>query len=171
MALLAPAKQVYLYIMYPVLNFPAYNFRFRETAGRREVFDAVRRKFVALTPEEWVRQHVIRFLADDRKYPLSLIHVEGGLELNNLKKRFDALVYNNLGKPVMLVECKAPSVKISQAVFDQASRYNLAFSVEYLLVSNGMEHFCCHIDFEKQNITFLDSIPLYTAVPPTPVQL
>lgn len=149
--------------MLPVLNFPQYTFRLKETNGRREVFDPVRRKFVALTPEEWVRQHVIQFLAEDRKYPLSLIHVEGGLELNNLKKRFDALVYNNSGQPTLLVECKAPGVKITQAVFDQAARYNMAFKVEYLLVSNGLEHFCCHIDFDKQSISFLDSIPLYTS--------
>lgn len=144
------------------LNFSNYEFRLRENAGKREVFDPVRRKFVALTPEEWVRQHVIRFLNEDRKYPLSLIHVEGGLEINNLKKRFDILVYNNLGKPELLVECKAPSVKISQAVFDQAARYNLAFNVRLLFVSNGIDHYCCQIDFDSNNITFLNSIPLYT---------
>lgn len=148
------------------LNFPQYNFRLREVAKRPEVFDPARRKFVALTPEEWVRQHVIRFLTDDRQYPLSLIHVEGGLELNSLKKRFDALVYNNAGQPVLLVECKAPGVKLTQAVFDQAARYNMAFKVEYLFISNGLEHYCCQIDFDKENITFLDNVPQYVAVQP-----
>jgi len=148
------------------LNFPHYQFKLRETAGKPEVFDPVRRKFVALTPEEWVRQHVIRYLSEDRKYPISLIHVEGGLELNNQKKRFDLLVYNNLGQPQVLVECKAPGVKISQAVFDQAARYNMAFKVSLLFVSNGLEHYCCQVDFEKESITFLNTIPQYnTEIP------
>ncbi len=145
----------------PQLNFPDYDFRIAQTQGRDEIFDPVRRKNVALTPEEWVRQHTIQYLSVDLGYPLSLIAVEGGLTLNELKKRFDLLVYNTTGEPMLLVECKAPGVKITQAVFDQAARYNMAFKVGLLFVTNGMAHFCCQIDHNTGEITFLQSIPQY----------
>jgi hypothetical protein len=147
--------------MLPQLNFPPYNLRVAQTAGKPVVYDPVRRKEVALTPEEWVRQHTIQYLSVDLGYPLSLIAVEGGLSLNELKKRFDLLLYNADGKAVLLVECKAPGVKITQEVFNQASRYNMIFKVSLLFVTNGMEHYCCQIDHESGKIDFLPSIPHY----------
>lgn len=148
--------------MLPQLNFPSYNLRVAQTAGKPVVYDPVRRKEVALTPEEWVRQHTIQYLSVDLGYPLSLIAVEGGLSLNELRKRFDLLLYNTDGKAVLLVECKAPGVKITQEVFNQASRYNMIFKVGLLFVTNGMEHYCCQIDHESGKIDFLPSIPHYT---------
>lgn len=147
--------------MMPQLNFPDYDFRIAQNKGRDEIFDPVRRKMVALTPEEWVRQHTIQYLSVDLGYPTSLIAVEGGLTLNELKRRFDLLVYNTTGEPMLLVECKAPAVKITQAVFDQAARYNMAFKVGLLFVTNGMEHFCCQINHQNGEISFLQSIPQY----------
>ena len=147
--------------MMPQLNFPEYPFRIVQNQGRGEIFDPVRRKMVALTPEEWVRQHTIQYLSVDLGYPLSLIAVEGGLSLNDLKRRFDLLLYNTTGQPMLLVECKAPGVKITQAVFDQAARYNMAFKVGLLFVTNGMEHFCCSINHTTGDISFLQSIPQY----------
>lgn len=147
--------------MLPQLNFPQYDLKLGGTAQKPEVFDPVRRKFVALTPEEWVRQHTLAYLSDDLGYPQSLIAVEGSLTLNDLKKRFDILLYNTNRTPVLLVECKAPGVKITQSVFDQAARYNMAFKVSLLFVTNGLEHYCCQIDHATGTIVFLESIPHY----------
>ncbi|MDA8956503.1 type I restriction enzyme HsdR N-terminal domain-containing protein [Flavobacteriales bacterium] len=129
--------------------------------GSRQIFDPVRKKMVKLDPEEWVRQNLIQFLNQDKNYPISLMAVEKGLTVNKLSKRFDILCYNNDSNPLLLVECKAPSVKISQSAFDQISIYNLQFKVPFLLVSNGLEHFCCQLDYEKNNYSFLTEIPDY----------
>tara|TARA_B110000459_G_C16595715_1_gene488522 strand:- start:1468 stop:1887 length:420 start_codon:yes stop_codon:yes gene_type:complete len=129
--------------------------------GSRQIFDPVRKKMVKLDPEEWVRQNLIQFLNKDKNYPISLMAVEKGLTVNKLSKRFDILCYNNDSKPLLLVECKAPSVKISQAAFDQISIYNLQFKVPFLLVSNGLEHYCCQLDYEKNSYSFLFEIPDY----------
>ncbi|MEJ6794746.1 MAG: type I restriction enzyme HsdR N-terminal domain-containing protein [Flavobacteriales bacterium] len=129
--------------------------------GSRQIFDPVRKKMVKLDPEEWVRQNLIQFLNKDKNYPISLMAVEKGLTVNKLSKRFDILCYNNDSKPLLLVECKAPSVKISQAAFDQISIYNLQFKVPFLLVSNGLEHYCCQLDYEKNSYSFLSEIPDY----------
>tara|TARA_B110000305_G_C19397728_1_gene618371 strand:- start:1060 stop:1479 length:420 start_codon:yes stop_codon:yes gene_type:complete len=129
--------------------------------GSRQIFDPVREKMVKLDPEEWVRQNLIQFLNKDKNYPISLMAVEKGLTVNKLSKRFDILCYNNDSKPLLLVECKAPSVKISQAAFDQISIYNLQFKVPFLLVSNGLEHYCCQLDYEKNSYSFLSEIPDY----------
>ena len=114
-----------------------------------------------LDPEEWVRQNLIQFLHLEKKYPTSLMAVEKGLTVNGLRKRFDILCYNNDSKPLLLVECKAPSVKISQSAFDQISIYNLQFKVPFLLVSNGLEHFCCQLDYQNNSYSFLSEIPDY----------
>jgi type I site-specific restriction endonuclease len=129
--------------------------------GSRQIFDPVRKKMVKLDPEEWVRQNLIQFLHIEKKYPTSLMAVEKGLTVNGLRKRFDILCYNNDSKPLLLVECKAPSVKISQSAFDQISIYNLQFKVPFLLVSNGLEHFCCQLDYQNNSYSFLSEIPDY----------
>ncbi|MEJ6734330.1 MAG: type I restriction enzyme HsdR N-terminal domain-containing protein [Flavobacteriales bacterium] len=143
------------------LNLPNYDFKMKTEQGSRQIFDPVRKKMVKLDPEEWVRQNLIQFLNKDKNYPISLMAVEKGLTVNKLSKRFDILCYNNDSKPLLLVECKAPSVKISQAAFDQISIYNLQFKVPFLLVSNGLEHYCCQLDYEKNSYSFLFEIPDY----------
>lgn len=143
------------------LNLPNYDFKMKTEQGSRQIFDPVRKKMVKLDPEEWVRQNLIQFLNKDKNYPISLMAVEKGLTVNKLSKRFDILCYNNDSKPLLLVECKAPSVKISQAAFDQISIYNLQFKVPFLLVSNGLEHYCCQLDYEKNSYSFLSEMPDY----------
>ena len=125
------------------------------------VLDVYRKRFVKLTPEEEVRQRFARYLVEEKGYPASLILTEYALKLNKLLRRCDILVHKPAGHPVLLVECKAPEVKISKATFDQVARYNLAFRVSYLVVTNGLKHYCCQINFESGKITFLDQIPSY----------
>ncbi len=143
------------------LNLPTYSFRLKQEKNTTHIFDEVRKKFLVLTPEEWVRQHFVQFLIQEKKYPRSLIKLEGGLKLNSLQKRSDILIFNTSGEKIVLVECKAPSVKISQAAFDQVARYNFIHRVKYLVVSNGLEHFCCDIDVENKSYTFLKELPDY----------
>jgi type I site-specific restriction endonuclease len=145
--------------MFTELNLPTYSFRIQQQDGKKLIFDELRKKLVVLTPEEWVRQNFIRYLVEVKKYPVSLIAVEAGLKLNRNQFRADLLVYNRLGKPLVVAEFKAPSVKITQLTFDQISRYNMTFQVPYLMVSNGMSHYCCQIDLEKQTYSFLKEIP------------
>jgi hypothetical protein len=141
------------------LNLPSYKFRLKEEGELVFIFDAIRKKFVVLTPEEWVRQNFIRFLIDSKKYPSSLMAVEIGLKYNQLQKRADVLVYNKQGQPHVLIECKAPEVKISQETFHQIAAYNMTFRVNYLVVTNGMDHFCCKMDYESNSYQFLQMIP------------
>jgi hypothetical protein len=115
-----------------------------------------------LTPEEWVRQHLVHFLIQEKQFPKSLIQLEGGLKYNGLQKRSDILIYNQQGEKLLLAECKAPSVKITQDVFDQIARYNFVHRVQWLLVSNGMEHYCCKLDWEKESYQFLPELPLFS---------
>lgn len=143
------------------LNLPAYPFRLKQESNATYIFDEIRKKFLLLTPEEWVRQHLVQFLIRDKNYPRSLIKLEGGLKLNSLQKRSDILLFNRSGKKIMLVECKAPSVKISQNTFDQVARYNFIHRVQWLVVSNGLQHFCCEIDFEKGSYHFVEELPVY----------
>ena len=143
------------------LNLPQYEFRIREKPGNQDIFDVVRHKFVALTPEEWVRQNFIRYLVEEKKVPPVMLAVERSLSLNKLTKRTDILVFGESGKPLMIVECKAPTVAITQKVFEQIGRYNLALRVSYLAVTNGMQHYCARIDFNKNAWAFLEAIPEY----------
>ena len=143
------------------LDFPEYTFRVRQAAKGTEIFDVIRKKFVALTPEEWVRQHAIHFLNKERRIPLGRMNVEVALEILGLSRRADIVVFNNLGKPAAIVECKAPTVKITQETFDQIARYNMALKTPYLIVTNGLTHFCCYIDIEKQTYYFVETIPDY----------
>ncbi|NOR34174.1 MAG: restriction endonuclease subunit R [Bacteroidales bacterium] len=146
------------------LNLPAYDFRYRTEGEMRFVLDVYRKRFVKLTPEEEVRQRFARYLVEEKGFPASLIMTEYSLKLNKLSRRCDILVHKPAGHPALLVECKAPEVKISQASFDQVARYNLAFKVSYLIVTNGLKHYCCLIDFETEKITFMKEIPSYDSL-------
>jgi hypothetical protein len=141
------------------LNLPLYKFRLKEENKLVFIFDAIRKKYVVLTPEEWVRQNFIQFLITDKKYPASLVAVEIGLKYNQLQKRADVLIYNKLGQAHLMIECKAPEVKISQETFHQIAAYNMAFKVNYLVVTNGMDHFCCKMDYTTDSYEFLHMIP------------
>jgi len=141
------------------LNLPTYNLKLKEQAGQVLIFDSIRKKYLLLTPEEWVRQNFIHFLVEDKKYPASLVAIEVGLKYNTLQKRADVVIYNKAGKPHLIVECKAPEVKISQDVFHQIAVYNMSFRVNYLVVTNGMDHFCCVMDYELNTYRFLQMIP------------
>ena len=143
------------------LNLPEANPRIRTTGSRTEIFDIIRRRFVRLSPEEWVRQHFIHYLISQVQVPASLIAVETTIQYNRLSKRCDIVVYNKTGKPVLIVECKAPEVEITQEVFDQVAMYNMTLQVNYLIVTNGLKHFVCHIDHEKRSYAFLKEIPGY----------
>jgi len=143
------------------LNFPSYTFRFKNSENKVSIFDEIRKKFIILTPEEWVRQHVVHYLIDEKKYPKSLINVEKVLTVNGLQKRYDVVVFNPDGSIHILVECKAPSVKISQATFDQIARYNMTMKARFLNVTNGLSHFYCQMDFENEKYEFLRSLPEY----------
>ena len=144
------------------LNLPEYPLRLRENNGRREIFDGIRRLWVALTPEEWVRQNFVRYLVAERQTPETLIAIEKSLPLNRLTKRTDILVHSRQGKPLLLVECKAPQIAITQKVFEQIGRYNLALQVKYLIFTNGLHHYCARIDFHNQKFDFLKEIPDYS---------
>lgn len=145
------------------LNFPTYSFRFKNSENKRLIFDAIRKKFVVLQPEEWVRQHCIHYLIKNKNYPKSLINVEKELKLNNLKKRYDIVVYNPNGSIHLIVECKAPTITIDQSTFDQIARYNLELNASYLMVTNGINHYYCQMDFEQERYAFLKEIPDYNA--------
>lgn len=147
------------------LSFPQYAFNIEEKAGKTCIYDTIRRKWLVLTPEEWVRQHTVNYLVNELGYPASLIHIEGGLTLNGTQKRFDILLYDNTGKPMLLVECKAPSVKISQAVFNQAARYNMVYKVPYIFVTNGLQHFCAQVNFTTNQVAFIPQVPPYNHQP------
>ena len=125
------------------------------------IFDLVRKKYLLLTPEEWVRQNFIHYLNKEKKYPLGLMGVEQMVKYNSLKTRADIVMYNTEGKANIIVECKAPDVKITQDTFNQIAKYNSQLKVKYLLVTNGMNHYCCKMDYESNRITFLEEIPSY----------
>lgn len=146
------------------LNFPEIAAKVKKEKGNILIFDAIRKKYLKLTPEEWVRQHVVQYLCNQLHYPKGLISLEAGLKYNQLAKRSDILVYDRQGKPFMLVECKAPEVKITPKVFEQASVYNQVIKAPYILVTNGLQHFCCHVDHESRKASLVKSIPAYEAV-------
>lgn len=148
----------------PALALPDHGLKTRHGADGPQVFDAIRRQWVALLPEEWVRQHFINFLVRDRGCPASLIAVERTLDLNGLSKRADIVVHAADGRPVALVECKAPGVKVSQAVFEQAARYNSVFKVKWLIVTNGLQHYCCRVDHSTGSVDFVVEIPDHAAL-------
>ncbi|MCX6270241.1 MAG: type I restriction enzyme HsdR N-terminal domain-containing protein [Bacteroidetes bacterium] len=143
----------------PQLDFPGFSFSIRRQNRRWEILDHTRRKYVALTPEEWVRQHMLHFLEKNLQYPAGLLVVEKKLVLNKLTKRADILAYGTHKQPLLLVECKAPDVPVKQNVFEQIARYNMIFKVKYLIVTNGISHFCFSIDFSTGDIVAIDHFP------------
>lgn len=143
------------------LQFPTYSFRFKNSENKVAIFDEIRKKFIIISPEEWVRQHVVQFLLQDKKYPKSHINVEKLLKINNLTKRYDVVVFKPDGNISILVECKAPEVKITQSTFDQIARYNMTLKAEYLMVTNGLNHYFCKMDYEKEQYDFLQELPEY----------
>lgn len=141
------------------LNFPSYSFRFKNSENKVAIFDEIRKKFILLTPEEWVRQNTIQFILQEKKYPKSYLNVEKIIKINDLIKRYDIVVFQPNGKIFLLIECKAPEVSITQNTFDQIARYNLSLKAEYLMVTNGLNHYFCQMDFEKEEYVFLKELP------------
>ena len=144
------------------LNLPSFAVKIQQRNGKSLIFDPLRKKYVALTPEEWVRQHFTHFLTDHKGYPKGLLANEIQLDLNGTKKRCDTVLFNKNLSARMIVEYKAPHIAITQAVFDQITRYNMVLKVDYLIVSNGINHYCCKIDYQSMSYSFLPDIPSYT---------
>jgi len=143
------------------LNFPTYSFRLKNSENNTHIFDVIRKKFVVLQPEEWVRQHCLQYLIQEKNYPISLINVEKIILINGLKKRYDIVVFNPDGSLAVVVECKAPKVQISQSVFDQIARYNLTLKASYLMVTNGLNHYFCTMNHHLESFEFLETLPNY----------
>ena len=151
----------YLFCHMQKLHFPDYQFRFKSNENKTLIFDIIRKKFVVLTPEEWVRQHAVHYLISEKKYPTSHINVEKQLTVHGRAKRYDILVYNKDGSVRLIVECKRPSVVIDQETFDQIARYNLVLDASLLMVTNGLEHYYCEMDMEAEKYVFLKTLPAY----------
>ena len=145
----------------PKLNLPNSELKIKLVEETTQVFDEVRKKYFKLTPEEWVRQNFIHYLKKEKRYPFGLMGVEKMVKYNSLKTRADILIYNREGMPSVIVECKAPNVEITQDAFNQIAKYNYKLRVKYLVVTNGLKHFCCDMDYENNKITFLEEIPEY----------
>ncbi|MBN1158719.1 MAG: type I restriction enzyme HsdR N-terminal domain-containing protein [Bacteroidales bacterium] len=143
------------------LNLPTYSFSIKEDGDKKYIFDEIRRRYVSLSPEEWVRQHIIKFLSVEKHFPRALMSIEKGFRRNRVGQRYDLLIYDRSGEPVMIVECKAPVVEIAQRTFDQATRYNEMYGARYLLITNGRKHYCCKIDMTTKSYEFLRDIPEY----------
>lgn len=143
------------------LNLPTFAVKVKEKEGKQTVFDPARHKYVALTPEEWVRQHFVHYLISEKGFPKELVANEVAVKLNGTSKRCDTVAYNRFLEPLMIVEYKAPTIDITRAVFDQIARYNMVLRVGYLVVSNGLRHFCCKIEYDTQTYAFLEEIPSY----------
>lgn len=146
------------------LNLPTFDTKIRKSERGFEIFDVLRRKYVNLTPEEWVRQHFVNYLITEKNYPASLMANETAIKLNSLSRRCDTVVYNTQLEPVAIIEFKEPTIPISQQVFDQIVRYNIVLRVKYLIVSNGMSHYCCEMDYENQTYKYLTEIPEYKQI-------
>ena len=143
------------------LHFPSYEFRTRSAGGRDQIWDAWRRKWIALTPEEWVRQHLARYLCEDRGYPSGRIVLEFNLSVHGLKRRADLVLFDANGKPSLLAECKAPDVALSESVVTQMARYNLTARVPWLIMTNGLMHYCARMHAESGNWEWVSAIPAF----------
>ena len=143
------------------LNLPTYECRLREQNGRQQIFDVLRRRYVALTPEEWVRQHFVHYLIEHKGYPKGLLANEVDLRVGEKHLRCDTVLYDKALHPKIIVEYKAPDIAITQKVFNQITVYNMLLHVDYLIVSNGMQHYCCQMDYEQNRYMFLSDIPNY----------
>ena len=146
---------------YPTLNLPAADLRLRHDGSSVSVFDPLRRRYVRLTPEEWVRQHFVHFLINHKGYPSGLLANEISLQLNGTARRCDSVLYGRDCQPQMIIEYKAPHIALTQKVFDQISRYNIIMRTPWLIISNGMKHICCHLDLDAQTYAFMTDIPAY----------
>jgi len=144
------------------LNLPKYKFKIKNRENKLYIFDIIRKKYVVLSPEEWVRQHFLNYLIIDKKYPKSIIAIEKQLNYNGLVKRTDILVFDKLGQPDIIVECKSPRIQISQEAFDQIARYNLRLDANFLIVTNGIQHYYCKLDHRNEQYVFLEGIPEYS---------
>ncbi|MGD9993102.1 MAG: type I restriction enzyme HsdR N-terminal domain-containing protein [Salinivirgaceae bacterium] len=145
-----------------LLRLPDVSSQIKVDPEKNTIFDSFRKKFVALTPEEWVRQHFLHYLVQYLNYPAGLISVEMALQYNKLSRRCDIVVFTRNGAPKMIIECKAPKVKIAQKAFDQVAAYNLKLKVDFLVVTNGLNHFCCKMDYTNNSYTFIEEIPDYS---------
>jgi type I site-specific restriction endonuclease len=143
------------------LNLPEFDYKLKKAEDKIWIFDGIRKKYIVLTPEEWVRQHFIQYLIHEKNYPKALIKIEGGLIYNQLQKRTDIVIFNRQGKPWMIVECKSPDVPLSPATLSQASVYNASLKAEFITVTNGMIHYCAQIDWTERKTTLLNDTPLY----------
>jgi len=146
------------------LNLPEYTFKIKSENSRQFIFDSIRKKYVRLTPEEWVRQNFMQFLVVEKKYSSSLLTVEAAVNINGNPQRADLIVFDRQATPVLVAEFKAPEVKITQQTFDQIARYNMPLKVKFLIVSNGLQHYCCQVDFESGTYSFLQEIPEFSKV-------
>ena len=146
---------------FPQLNLPDTVLKTKLVEGITQVFDVVRKKYFKLTSEEWVRQNFIHYLNIEKNYPKGLMGVEKMIKYNNLQTRADIIIYNKEGSPTMIIECKAPNVKITQDTFNQIAKYNFKLKVPFLVVTNGMQHFCCKMDYEKNINCFLEEVPAF----------
>ena len=146
------------------LNLPPYPFKITDANGQLTLFDVIRKRDIIITPEEWVRQHFVQYLINQKNYPKSLIKLEGGHKLHGMAKRTDIVVYNPAGEKILLVECKAPSITIDQKTFDQVARYNMVHKVKLLAVTNGLQHYYCVINFEERDYKFIEEMPFYATL-------
>jgi hypothetical protein len=146
------------------LNLPQYSFRIKKQNEKLVIFDSQRKRYVALTPEEWVRQNFIRFLIEEKGYPAAYLAIEKQLNMNGMKKRCDAILYNEHAQPFLIIELKAPNVAISQATFDQVAVYNAKLKVDFFIISNGIEHFCCKVNLETARYEFFPEIPDFNQI-------
>lgn len=144
------------------LNFPDFSFRLQIINSKTYIWDIIRRKFVLLQPEEWVRQHAVQYLINEKNYPASLINVEKKLTIEHINKRYDIVVFTPNAQPFLVVECKAPQVAITQKTFDQIARYNLSLKADFLMVTNGINHYFCQLDYHNGRYVFLKELPYYT---------
>lgn len=143
------------------LHFPSYSFTLKNKENKPYIFDTIRKKYIRLTPEEWVRQHTLLFLIETHHYPKSLINVEKEFMVNGTKKRYDIVVYNKDGSIFLMIECKSPTITINQETFDQIARYNLQLDATYLMVTNGLNHYYCQMDYNNQRYTFVRELPTF----------
>lgn len=143
------------------LHFPSYSFTLKNRENKPYIFDVIRKKYVRLNPEEWVRQHVVFFLITTHNYPKSLINIEKEFTVNGVKKRYDLVVFKPDGSIFLLVECKAPKIAVTQNTFDQIARYNLKMNATYLMVTNGLQHYYCQMDYDLEQYSFIKELPVY----------
>ncbi|MBZ9778741.1 type I restriction enzyme HsdR N-terminal domain-containing protein [Psychroflexus sp. CAK8W] len=141
------------------LNFPEYSFKFKSKENKPAIFSILRKKYLILTPEEWVRQHCVHFLISEKNYSKNLLNEERQIQVNGILKRYDIVSFSSNGTIELIVECKAPSVDITQETFDQIARYNMALKADYLMITNGINHYFCQMDYENETYIFLETLP------------